>query len=500
MFDSLVQLLDDADDDKELFINQIERMTPILSKETWEILYDSFDELQIKYESKYDVLFYNFKLYLEKIHEAKSLNLKAFERWRYSVRYEQFKVALEGYCYSCNKYSIAETGLINYLRSFANTTPKERASHLRAECPSKECNNGFLDFEYIGEKKVIKEILNAKITKNNSVTFRTVDDEIHIGKTVFERFKNKDFTERSKIFQAILIFLLENQDRFYKKREIQNRVIEERNELFENEPTSKDGTSKYTLAENNNKTFEECLKILLLFGLIVVNRTSSEKIKDLMVDEYHISKQGKNFALVAKYHLDGLDDKTATDLIYNTWKVGFEDESFSLDLFCKAYFKSCLELNLFKDFIKWFVDYITEQTDFISYTKLFSQLVFYRYNSNESNNKKLWEFWKSALINTKEKRNYFFNHIKLHIDRHIESKVHDFNRYEDARYENRYRHKFVTIEAFCQRCNNEYMYLQVPIIFYLKDFFYWKPGALLEYTNTLQCKRCSNKDFKFILI
>ena len=51
-----------------------------------------------------------------------------------------------------------------------------------------------------------------------------------------------------------------------------------------------------------------------------------------------LSKQGKNFALTAKYHIDDLDDKNpATDLIYNTWKVGFEDESFSLDLFCKEY-------------------------------------------------------------------------------------------------------------------------------------------------------------------
>ena len=45
MIDSLVDLLDNADDDKDLFINQIERMTPILSKESWEILYDSFAEL-----------------------------------------------------------------------------------------------------------------------------------------------------------------------------------------------------------------------------------------------------------------------------------------------------------------------------------------------------------------------------------------------------------------------------------------------------------------------
>jgi len=399
------------------------------------------------------------------------------------------------------EYSIAETALIGYLESFANTDPKDRANHLGANCPNEECKNGFLDFEYIGEKKIIKDIPGEIITKNNSITFRTVDDQIHVGKTIFERFKNGDFTERSKVFQAILIFMLENQYKFYKKREIQNKVIEQRKELFENESTSKDeSSSKSRKAENYNKSFERCLQILRLFGLVVVNQTPSEKNKNLMVDGYRTSKQGKNFALAAKYHMDDLDDKTATDLIYDTWKVGFEDESFSLDLFCKSYFKSCLDLSLFKDLIKLFVDYITEQTDFLSYTELFTRLIFYRYKNNESNNKRLWEFWKSALINTNEKRNYFFNHIKLGIERSVEIKVHDFNRYEDARYENRSRFKFVTIEAVCQKCNNEYIYLQVPIIYYLKDFFYRKPGALLEYTKSLQCKRCNNKDFKFLLI
>jgi hypothetical protein len=498
MLDSLVKLLDTADDNKELFLNQIKNMMPILSKETWEILYNSFAELQIKDAAKYDVLFYNFKLYLERIHETKSRNLKAFEIKRFSVRYEPFKVALEGYCYSCNRYSIAESNLINYLRSFANTTPKDRANHLGAKCKNKECNNGFLDFEYIGEKKVIEEIPGAIITKNNSVTFRSLDDEIHITRTIFEQFKKGNFTERSKIFQSILIFLLENQNRFYKKREIQNKVIEERKEFFDNyDSTSK---TKNKNAADYFKSFTQCLQILNLFNLVEVKKVQSKKIKSLMVDEYHISKPGKYIALVAKTQIDEQDSQATNDLIYQHWKVGFEDESFSLDLFCKSYFKSCLESNVLKDFIKCYVDYILEQSDLLRYTELFSQMIFYRFYGNESNNKKLWEFWKNSLINLNEKRNYFFNHIKLQIDRFIENRVHNFARYEDARYENRNRFKFVTIEMACQRCNNEYIYLQVPIVFYLRDFFYRMPGALLEYTNSLQCKRCNNKEFKFILI
>ncbi len=215
-----------------------------------------------------------------------------------------------------------------------------------------------------------------------------------------------------------------------------------------------------------------------------------------MVDEYHISKPGKYIALVAKTLIDGTDSQATNDLIYQNWKVGFEDESFSLDLFCKSYFKYCTESNLLKEFTKCYVNYILEQPDLISYTELFSQMIFYRFDNDKSNNKNLWEFWKIALINLNEKRNYFFNHIKLHIDRFIENKVHDFAKYEDARYENRSRYKFVTVEASCQNCNNEYIYFQVPIIFYLKDFFYHKSDGLYEYvkTTSVQCQKCNNND------
>jgi hypothetical protein len=188
------------------------------------------------------------------------------------------------------------------------------------------------------------------------------------------------------------------------------------------------------------------------------------------------------------------------DDIYQSWLTYFDDQPSSLDLCCKKYFQSCKESDLLNNFIKFFINYFFENHAIFCPTELFTQMIFFRFDNDDSKNKKLWEIWKNALINLIEKRNYFLNHVKLHINRVIEDRVHDFNRYEDARYENRSRFKFVTIEAACNKCKNEYMYLQIPVIFYLKDFFYRKPDVLSEHTNYLQCKKCNNKDFKFILI
>ena len=189
MIDLLVDLLDNADDNKELFIKQIRKLTPILSKESWEIIDGSFVEFDKKYESKYGVLFYNFKLYLEGLHEIKSRNLKSYEKSRFLAIQEPFIVVLEGYCTNCKHYTPFSIGLIQYLRSYASTNPSDRANHMRAECPN--CKNGFVDFEFIENIKVIKDTSNKKIKKKELVTLRVFENEIDIVGTIFEMYSKR---------------------------------------------------------------------------------------------------------------------------------------------------------------------------------------------------------------------------------------------------------------------------------------------------------------------
>ncbi len=186
---NLVDFLENANDDKNLFMNQIKKYTPILSKESWDILYDSFYEFDKRYPLKYEVLFYNLKLYLEEIHERKSRNLIGFEKWRFLLINEPFEATLEGYCNNCYKYSIVRTGIINYFVSYANTNSNDRSNHMVITCPNPDCKNGFLDLEFIDKMKFIKETQNATDTKKKYIQAKVFENKLDIVGTIFEHTK-----------------------------------------------------------------------------------------------------------------------------------------------------------------------------------------------------------------------------------------------------------------------------------------------------------------------
>jgi hypothetical protein len=363
---------------------------------------DSFDELEKKDESKYEVLFYNFKLYLEEIHEAKSRNLKAFEKWRYAFRHNPFVVVLEGYCYSCTKYSIVAADAINYLKSFANTHPKDRANHTGVKCPNPECNNKYLDLEFITNVRIITSKTDTVYNKKKPVILRVFEDRIDIVGTIFER-TTKDYTIRSKRLQAILIYLLDNHAKFFKTREIQNSIIRQRQELFNSESSKTPSDD----AEDFYKQFVSYIDAFEICNLIEVIQVQSENNKSLMVEAYRITKFGKNIALIAKTKRDNWNTQLFND-VYQRWKEYFEDEPFSLDHFCKKYFQDCKEANLLEDYIKIFVKHFFERHEIFGYSELFSQMIFFRFDNDDSKNENLYFLWKNAMLSLKEDRVLFF--------------------------------------------------------------------------------------------
>ncbi len=102
-------------------------------------------ELDKSYPSKYDVLFYNLKLYLEWIHEIKTRNLSNFEKMRIKSMNDPFLVLSDDYCNKCNHYTSVITELISYCRLFANANSDDRVNHMNTKCYNKECKNGFLE-------------------------------------------------------------------------------------------------------------------------------------------------------------------------------------------------------------------------------------------------------------------------------------------------------------------------------------------------------------------
>jgi hypothetical protein len=482
-------LLENATEDKDLFIHQIKCLTPILSKESWEILYDSFSELDNKSSKKYDILFYNFKLYIEELHGIKSQHLKEFERLRYYVMEDNYAITIEGYCHRCKNYTSYNVGLMEYLRSYAHANPTNR-NHMDIEC--KICKR-YLDFEFVNKIKTIKEP-DKKIKKREQLRLGHINNKVDILETIFEKTQKGKYIIRSKCYQAILIFLSDNPDRFYKQREIENELIEKRTDLFDSDselmPSKK--------ADNQNEQFSLYFRVLSFFDLVKIVMVPHEKNPSKKVEAYKLSNFGKALSLFVRTQNKNFGPQLCNKM-YDYWKTYFDDKSFSLDIFCKHYFLACNESGLLVGFIKVFIDYFFDMHYIFSYTELFTNMIFFRFEVDDLNDKKLWDFWKISMIKLGDKRNLFFHHLKLYIGRFIEKKVNDFSKYENARFENRSNVKFVIIEVICKNCTNKYEYLKISIMDYLKGYFLNDYRILSNYieTTSYSCKNCKNTQFEF---
>jgi hypothetical protein len=495
--DLLVDLLDNVDNDKDLFISQIKKFTPDLNKETWKIWYDSFYDLDEKHVLKYDVLIYNFKLYLEDINKAKGHLLNSFEKLQFSNRDDQFIVTLEGRCNKCAQYTTYQLDVIGYIRSFANADKYIQSNHMNAKCGNLGCKNGFVDFEFIANAGYLIDKQVTADKKKKKIKLRLFKDEVDIPGTVFERIDEGkgDFSSRAKLRQAILIFLYDNPQRPFTKRALQNRIIEERPDLFDYDSS----INSSTRAENQNEQFTSRLGELECCQLIQYNRIPSGRNKNVIVKEYELSKFGKDIALATKEKLYGCSPAINEDA-YQRWQIILNDYSFSLDFFCKNYFQLCDESGFLDNFVKTYNKYYLDKHEIFSSAECFTQVILFRFEDDGSKNKKLWDLWKSALISLGEHRNLFFNHLKTHFNSLVERMVNNFAKHEDARFKNRFNCKFVTIEASCKKCVNEYIYLQVPIIYYLKGYFYHDYNILNDYaiTTFTRCPKCKSNDFSFI--
>ena len=152
---------------------------------------------------------------------------------------------------------------------------------------------------------------------------------------------------------------------------------------------------------------------------------------------------------------------------------------------------------VFRRLIKIFINYFFKRHYIFSYSELFTNMIFFRFEGDHPNNRNLWTFWEICIDKLEDKQDLFFHHLKLYIDRLVERKVHDFSEYEIARFENRYDNKFVIIEGICKNCTNEYEYFNIPVMLYLKGYFFKDSRILSDYVETTACKNCKNCQYEF---
>jgi hypothetical protein len=278
---------------------------------------------------------------------------------------------------------------------------------------------------------------------------------------------------------------------------VQNVIIKEKKELFNN---SSSNTSS-GLAEDYHKQFIGYFNIFKICDLVESTNVPSDKNESIKVDVYKLSKPGRIIALISKFQI-AIDKDSVINEIYQEVNLYIKDRSDSLSIFCNKYFQACKDSKLFYIFIEFLNKYLLCSHNINNQIDLFTKMIFLRYDNDDSKNEKLWDLWKNAMLNPEgENRKYFFNHVRTHINRLVEEKVHDFAKFEIIRYENRAEDNIVIIEATCKNCINEYVYLPVPIILYLPYLFYDRSDAqLYRHTKSHLCQKCNNNEFDFIIV
>lgn len=149
---SILELLYNAPEDKDTFLNQIRFLNTVYrDSEMWQAFQNAIDYLKRAEENKKDVpkisdlFLLNLKLTIEEIHENKSKLFKQFEVFRLKRINNIDEVVLEAYCSSCNRFQIIIMKTIDYLDMYIQSQVSKRfISNIKCKC-----NRGYLNFDII---------------------------------------------------------------------------------------------------------------------------------------------------------------------------------------------------------------------------------------------------------------------------------------------------------------------------------------------------------------
>lgn len=144
---SMLELLFDASNDKNSFLNQLRFLNLVYrDMDMWNIFLDSLGTLHSHDESAYYLVLFNLKLEIEDIHQSKCRHLKQFEALRFKNKQATDIVVVGGYCNNCQNFFIVTMKTLDYLDYYIMyyVTSDDR---YRIRCNS--CENDYIDFQSI---------------------------------------------------------------------------------------------------------------------------------------------------------------------------------------------------------------------------------------------------------------------------------------------------------------------------------------------------------------
>ncbi len=315
-------------------------------------------------------------------------------------------------------------------------------------------------------------------------------------KRIFEFDEKKSFTDRSKRYQIIIQFFSSADEKsYFKITKIQKVLLNEAPSLFDVDETK-------NLSENMKKEhnrFKKMLDDLELWGLITSNETKSIK-GEVKTKEYRLTKSGQLFALIIKYFKS--ENKFAvSEKFYENWKANLEKFPTSLGRFLAIYLEKCKNIGLFDVFVDNFInpaigvwnERVRNENDLLTQMTLIK-------TDDFNKNKALLDLWLKSLIELDcSVRILFLNHMRIHINRIIEKKVEEIEKYELKRYEKRGLDRHIIAEFQCSFCNFP-KYYEFPVVFYLICIFSNQHEQIDSEISRLKCDNCEENNLVLNLI
>lgn len=87
----------------------------------------------------------------------------------------------------------------------------------------------------------------------------------------------------------------------------------------------------------------------------------------------------------------------------------------------------------------------------------------------------------------------FLDHMKIHLNRVIEKRVEELNKYELKRYEKRNLDNYIIAEFQCSFCNFP-QYEVLPVVLYIMCIFIKEDKQIDALISRLKCDNCGETD------
>lgn len=321
-------------------------------------------------------------------------------------------------------------------------------------------------------------------------------------KEIFNQDTSGNIKDTSLYYQQIIRYFLKDINSFFKVRVIANgitNIVPPRSKK-KNSDDMDNNKRKKDKVEDHEKTYRKYFQNLVNWGILSARQTPIEKGTGSTF-EYQLTRFGNLLALLIE--TDFNKNKCSYDSLYHFLESYFNDESYSIDYFCKAYLKKCKDTNVFETFIEYLKQNVLYQSKYIANENdLFTQMILQR-TSNRRLNRLLWKLWMESFIELDHQiQHLFLYHLKLAIDRIIKGTVANHFKYENTSFLCRNIKHDVTIEYCCIKCGSDFcFYSSTTILKYLEKLFLDIKKEKKGYPDkVIKCNICDGKLMIFSVI